>query len=103
MTTGILERIQAQLDRIESRHLAICERLNALATQAVPLTADEEAWADGPVSVEEACAFLRVEKSKLFDLIRRGEIVSAKDGRRLIAKRGLIRYLAAHQEYRSAE
>lgn len=92
---GIFEDI---VNRISAMERTLAEVADAVRAPALPanVTPDEEVWLDGVLSVEEACAFLRIEKSKLFELMRTGEVVSAKDGRRLIARRSCVRYLARH-------
>lgn len=98
---GVLEDLVAQVKRQGEVLATLIELVQASAP--VPLTADEEAWADGPLTVKEAATWLKVSEGQVAHLVRAGKIVSAKDGRRLIAKRGLLRYLAAHQEHREPE
>ena len=99
---GFLEQLEVRLATIENTLTEVADLARASALPDCPLTPDESAWADGALSVKEACAFLTVKQSKLFELMRSGELVSAFDGRRLIAKRGCIRYLLAHQEHAAA-
>ncbi|MCE9564439.1 MAG: helix-turn-helix domain-containing protein [Planctomycetes bacterium] len=94
---GILENMAEQLRQLQEAVSQLKELVQAQTLAFCPMLPEEEVWADGPLSMDEACEFLRIKKSKLDDLIRMGELVSMKDGRRLIAKRGCIRYLVKHQ------
>lgn len=99
---GFLEQLEVRLATIENTLIEVADLARASAMPDCPLTPDESAWADGAMSVKEACAFIGVKPRKLSDLIASGELISAFDGRRLIAKRGCIRYLLAHQEHAAA-
>ena len=49
------------------------------------------------LTVNEACERLRCGRSKLYQLIRRGELkVTAVDGRKRIAEREIERYVDRH-------
>lgn len=52
---------------------------------------------DGTLGVRAACAFTGLSRSKLYGLMEQGRLPYAKcDRRRLIPKRALVAFLAAH-------
>ncbi len=102
MMPGILEDMAEQIRQLHETISQIADIARAGALPDCPLTPDESAWADGALSVKDACEFLTIGQTKLADLIATGQLVSAMDGRRLVAKRGCIRYLLAHQEHTEA-
>ena len=56
---------------------------------------DEDWFRDGASSVTESERFSGVKRSKLYELIHAGRLVSTKvDGKRLIARRSLVALLA---------
>ena len=57
---------------------------------------DPDLFTDGTMTVTRAAAFSGVSKSKLYEFLRTGELVSVKrGGRRLIPKRALVGWLAS--------
>ena len=65
---------------------------------AIPagLWASEPAVQDGFVTVAEACKFLGISRTKLYEILGSGELPSAKIGRsRRIPKRSLVAYAAS--------
>ena len=52
---------------------------------------------DGLMTIEEACRFAKVSRSRLYQLLQRGHLVSVKIGKsRRIPKAGLVAFLEAH-------
>lgn len=100
---GILEDIALSQQAVAKALADLTEEVRANARPLCPMLPDEEVWSDGPLTVEEAALFLKISEAKVAHLVRDGKLVSMKDGRRLIAKRGCIRYLLAHQEHAHAE
>lgn len=64
------------------------------------ISRDREALADmedGLVTVKEACQFLRLGVTKVYDLMNRGELSYVKFGRaRRIPRRVLVEFVAQH-------
>ena len=68
--------------------------LTAVKSAGSDLSA-EALLADGCMSISEAVAFSRLSRSRLYEHIRAGDFPTVKDGRRrLVPRRGLIRFLA---------
>lgn len=52
---------------------------------------------DGLMTIEEACRFAKVSRSRLYQLLQRGHLLSIKIGKsRRIPKAGLVAFLEAH-------
>ncbi len=55
----------------------------------------EELLADGCLSIAEAVEFSRISRSRLYECIATGDLLTVKNGRRrLVPRRALIRFLA---------